>query len=188
MAWLWKVHQTLNKPEIIKKVNNSLCVEKRSWLSADIKKQAFELCCTGNFNLSYVSLTGYKARQKLRELKETNPKFWKELTQKKASELIVISENMAEDEDSKAAVFEDDSDVPCKVVIANFLGVSPTGVKLNDTGEIVLAAVAESMETPLDAVKLEIKNNLGNNSDNSGLGHGKRKRTQTMLYNTKLFW
>jgi hypothetical protein len=188
VAWLWKAHQTLNKPEIVKKVKNSLCVEKGSWLSADIKKQAFELCRTGNFNLSYASLTGYEARQNLRELKETNPEFWKELTQKKASELIVVSENMAEDEDGEAAVFEDDSDVPCEAVIANLLGVSPTGVKLNDTGDIVSAAAAESMETPSDAVKLEIKNDLGNNSDNGGLGRGKRKRTQNTLYNTKSFW
>jgi hypothetical protein len=77
---------------------------------------------------------------------------------------------------------------PARWSLLIFLEFLQLGVKLNDTGDIVLVAAAESMETQSDAVKLEIKNDLGNDLYNSGLGHGKRKCTQNTLYNTKLFW
>jgi hypothetical protein len=38
------------------------------------------MCRTGKFNLSYQSLTSFTAREKLRNLKSTNPEFWQELT------------------------------------------------------------------------------------------------------------
>jgi hypothetical protein len=37
------------------------------------------MCCTGEFNLSYQSLTSFTARKKLHNLKSTNPEFWQEL-------------------------------------------------------------------------------------------------------------
>ena len=37
--------------------------------------QAFEMCCKSNFNMSYESLTGYQAWQKLHNLKKTDPEF-----------------------------------------------------------------------------------------------------------------
>src|SRR6266540_1116773 len=42
--------------------------------------QAFEMCEVRGWNLSYACLTGYAARSKLRELRDTDPKFWDKLT------------------------------------------------------------------------------------------------------------
>ena len=47
------------------------------------------MCCTGKFNMSYKSLTGYEARQKLCDLKETDPKFWDQLTQRAAPDVDI---------------------------------------------------------------------------------------------------
>ena len=38
------------------------------------------MCRTGQFNLSYESLTSFNARETLRNLKTMNPEFWAELT------------------------------------------------------------------------------------------------------------
>jgi hypothetical protein len=81
------------------------------------------MCCTGGFNLSYESLTGYEARQKLRDLKTTDPDFWNGLTQKTTTDAAdMADENMSEDEDSGEVPFEDDSDLPCETIIARVLG------------------------------------------------------------------
>ena len=68
------------------------------------------MCRTGNFNLSYDSLTSYEARQKLRELKTTDPDFSNELIQKTATEAAdITNDDMPEDEDTGEPLFEDDS-------------------------------------------------------------------------------
>lgn len=42
--------------------------------------QSWELCRTGDFNLSYNSLTSRSARQALLDLRSTDPKFYSEIT------------------------------------------------------------------------------------------------------------
>ncbi|KAG1783144.1 hypothetical protein EV702DRAFT_931796, partial [Suillus placidus] len=60
LSWIWNAFQTINKPEIVKK--------------------AFEMCTIRGFNLLFECLVGFQARDRLRNLKNTDPKFWKELT------------------------------------------------------------------------------------------------------------
>ena len=67
VLWLWKAHQTLNKPEIIKKVNYSCLILYRN---LTIYYQAFEMCHAGEFNMLYENFTIYETRQKLHDLKK----------------------------------------------------------------------------------------------------------------------
>ena len=84
------------------------------------------MCRTRNFNLSYDSLTGFKARQTLRNLKMTDPDFWNKLTQNTAAEVADNSNvDMPEDEDDGEVLFEDDSDIPCEAIIACVIGSKP---------------------------------------------------------------
>src|ERR1700732_3449514 len=111
------------------------------------------MCCTGNFNMSYESLTGYDARQKLRDLKKTDLEFWDQLTRKAVLEVdIPAKECIAENEDAADTLFEDDSDLPCDTIIANVLGFQPAGVKSTAAGDMVSTAAAES----LDADEMEM--------------------------------
>jgi hypothetical protein len=163
-----------------------LCVEQLQQL---IPEQAWELCRTGHFNLSYASLTSYEARQKLCDLKSADPEFWQQLTQKKVMYSVVVGEDVAEDEVDGAAVFEDDSDIPCEAIIANTLRTSLVGIKLTATGNIVSAAAAESLEASEDSSSVGIMiNNPVPSVDGSNLRHGKRKHMWNTLYNSKAFW
>jgi hypothetical protein len=141
------------------------------------------MCRTGNFNLSYDSLTSYEARQKLRELKTTDPDFWNELTQKTATEAAdTTNDDVPEDEDISEPLFEDDSDLPCDVIIARVHGSIPTGTTSTPDGNLVSTAVAESLDAGDETESLGI---AGESSENA-LGRGKRKVTKNKLYHS--FW
>jgi hypothetical protein len=70
------------------------------------------------WNLSFNSLTSVAARARLRELKETDPEFWRKLTNHTAENLIPAEnkpqpEDEVDPEDSDIMVDDlDDSDVP----------------------------------------------------------------------------
>jgi hypothetical protein len=155
-----------------------------------IVHQAFEMCRTGGFNLSYESLTSYEARQKLRDLKMTDPDFWNELTQKTIDAVDMADGNMPEDEDISEVPFEDDSDLPCEVIIARVLGsdLGPDVTSMPD-GNLMSTAAAESLDR--DETKGLSDVGEGNaippiDSERNNLGRGKRKITKNKLYDS--FW
>jgi hypothetical protein len=134
--------------------------------------QAFEMCVVREWNLSYSCLTGYAARSKLRGLRDSDPKFWDELTSKKF-EPVVPPENVPQPEDT---ILEedglDDSDVPIQSVIDNIIHKKvPKGyVIVPDHGGIEANADAERFD---EGVEKE-------------LGRGKRKRQPNTRYSA--FW
>jgi hypothetical protein len=78
--------------------------------------------------MSYESLTSYEARQKLRDLKITDPEFWDQLTRKAVPDIdTLINEHITEDDDDTNPLFEDDSDLSCGVIVANVLGSQSAG-------------------------------------------------------------
>ena len=124
------------------------------------------MCHMGNFNMSYESRSSYEARKKLHDLKKTDPKFWDQLTPKALLEVdIPANECIAEDEDAANPLFEDDSDLPCDMIIANVLGFQPMGVKLTTAGDMVSTVVAES----LDANKMERTSDHVEDKDDVGM-------------------
>jgi hypothetical protein len=146
--------------------------------------------------MSYESLTSYEARQKLRDLKDTDPKFWDQLTRKAVPDVDIPSnEHIAEDEDVTGPLFEDDSDLPCDVIVANVLGSQLAGVKLTTSGDMTSMAAAELLETYRTEMVSDDVEVEGNHDDASGaelglgiLGRGKRKRTANRHYDSKSFW
>jgi hypothetical protein len=60
------------------------------------------MCRTGEFNLSYESLTSYNAHKNLCNMKCTNPEFWAELMVG-APQMICDDEVMDEDDVDAAA-------------------------------------------------------------------------------------
>jgi hypothetical protein len=145
------------------------------------------LCRTGNFNLSYQSLTSYEAREILRNLKTTDLVMWDELTKKSLvhSELSESVDTELEHKEFTETMFGDDSDLPCDAIMANFLRSELDGVKANDDGDLSSATMAQLINN--DKLELANANTFGTNSELE-LGCGKRKRTANKLYNTKSFW
>jgi hypothetical protein len=84
--------------------------------------QAFEMCVVRKWNLSYSCLTGYAARSMLRGLRDSDPKFWDELTKKESN--VVPPEDLPQPEDTLPEDHDggiDDSDVPFQSVIDNII-------------------------------------------------------------------
>jgi hypothetical protein len=79
------------------------------------------MCHTGEFNLSYQSLTSFTARKKLRNLKSTNPEFWQELTT--VAHQTIPDGDIIDKDDTEAADarFDDDSDPPCDAIIKHVI-------------------------------------------------------------------
>jgi hypothetical protein len=79
------------------------------------------------WNLSFNSLTSVAARARLRELKETDPEFWRKLTNHTAENLIPAEnkpqpEDEVDPEDSDIMVDDlDDSDVPIRVLVEELI-------------------------------------------------------------------
>jgi hypothetical protein len=148
------------------------------------------MCRTGNFNLSYDSLTSFEARQELRDLKTADPEFWDQLTCKAAPDLNVTGNEMiTEDDETTEPIFEDDSNLPCEVIIAEVLGSKTRGVASTTTGEMVSTAAAESLdENDMEAEKEPEGDEMVGADNPTELGRGKRKRITNRLYNPKSFW
>jgi hypothetical protein len=141
--------------------------------------------------MSYESLTSYEARQKLRDLKITDPEFWDQLTRKAVPDIdTLINEHITEDDDDTNPLFEDDSDLSCGVIVANVLGSQSAGVKLTTSGDMISTAAAESLEmyrTEIVSDDAEGKGDVASVVDLE-LGRGKRKRTANKFYDSKSFW
>jgi hypothetical protein len=142
--------------------------------------QAFEKCEVREWNLSFNCLTSVAARARLRNLKETDPEFWKELT---SSENRVPPENDPQPEDivdSENGSVEDDSDVPLQVLIQELTEKKVRkGFAINDMGALVADSDAERFESTVDD---------GNDNVVEDLGRGKRHKHPNRLYNNNTFW
>ena len=142
--------------------------------------QAFEKCEVRQWNLSFDCLTSVAARARLRNLKETDPEFWKELT---SSENRVPSENDPQPEDIVDAEdnsVEDDSDVPLGVLIQELTEKKVCkGFAISDMGALVAESEAERFESTVDN---------GNDNVDKELGRGKRQKHPNRLYNNTTFW
>jgi hypothetical protein len=119
------------------------------------------------------------ARARLRNLKETDPEFWKELT---SSENPLPSENDPHPEDvvdSEENSVEDDSNVPLGVLIQQLTEKKVRkGFAINDMGALVADSEAERFEGTVDN---------GNDNVDKELGRGKRHKQPNRLYNNT-FW
>ena len=121
----------------------------------------------------------------LRKLKTTDPAFWDELTKKAVSDsaLPALAGAELESDDFADPLFEDDSDLPCDVIIANIFGSELGDVEATVDGDLVSTVMAESLDNEPASVDVDSVNNM---DDGQKLGRGKRKRTENKLY--KSFW
>jgi hypothetical protein len=124
-------------------------------------------------------------RAKLRQLKETDPEFWKELTSKYAEELAP-PENVPQPEDGAEDLGTlDDSDVPLKLLTRELTAqgtiTQTTGYIISEGGAIVSNSLAEQFEE---------EENVRTNTDGGDKEHGRGKRLKqaNRLYNAKTFW
>ncbi|PPQ81023.1 hypothetical protein CVT24_013292 [Panaeolus cyanescens] len=104
VRWLWNAYNVINDRALVKK--------------------AFENSAVRGWNLSYESLTGFEAREHLRNLRHTDPEFWAELTQEKNVDVVAVKGGNStpivedvENEDEEAIEDTEDSHVPLSAVI-----------------------------------------------------------------------
>src|SRR4051794_27404271 len=116
------------------------------------------MCCVKEFNLSYESLTGYDARQRLRNLKITDPEFYETLVTGKIDLDINKGTAVPEDDpEDEVDLPEDDSNLPCKTIIAHVLAKKlPATVLSGKSQGLLSGAQAESFdETPVASASQE---------------------------------
>lgn len=138
------------------------------------------MCRTGDFNLSYESLTDVRTtRVRLNNLKATDPQFYAELTSVSyeddnvpAAEGEELDEDVENDPDLDAT-FEDDSDVPLAAVRSIISGSEPAiPVRLSASGELSVDVVAELNEAPVEEPTSERGPSAMDGSDESDGGVG----------------
>jgi hypothetical protein len=130
-------------------------------------------------------------RQALRNMKDTNPEFWNELTMKMPEDLPLPDETkiMPEDESLLTAELEDedfdDSEVPIKVVIASLdTNELPRGIAPREGGSLMSVQAAESLSLQVE----ETFPGAGEMTMPEKLGPGKRKRKPNVRYCAADFW
>lgn len=134
------------------------------------------MCCVGEFNLSHSSLTSAAALTALRDLPQTNPALYLEITG--VAGVAAGANTMAGDE----ADFGDDddlaeiygSDIPVDAVIAHVLsaGDIPAGFEAGENGSIVRGGMSEMTELEVEKEEVEVK----------VLGRGRREKTGSTRY------
>jgi hypothetical protein len=135
------------------------------------------------------------ARDALRDVKDTDPVFWNELTaQEKWEEALPDkTETLLEDEALLAAENNDkgldDSEIPLKMVISSVIdGEVPSGLAPRENGSLISISNAKSLD---ESQTIELSTGTGAASTSRPsreLGPGKRKRVPNHLYRTKDFW
>jgi hypothetical protein len=126
-------------------------------------------------------------RQALRNMKDTNPEFWNELTMKTPEDLPLPDETKITPEDESLLTVElededfDDSEVPIKAVIASLDTKNlPKGIAPREGGSLMSVHAAESLDLP--------QGSGGETTMPEKLGPGKRKRKPNTLYRAADFW
>ena len=123
-------------------------------------------------------------RAKLRQLKETDPEFWKELTSKYAEELAPPENVPQPEDDTEDLGTLDDSDVPLKVLTRELTAqgtvTQTTGYIISEGGTIVSNSLAEQFEEE------DVRANT--DGGDKELGHGKHLKQANRLYSAKTFW
>jgi hypothetical protein len=146
------------------------------------------MCRTKEWNLSYDCLTGFTARERLRNLKAHDPEFYDELmanqVPEEATEYPEDDETLTKDEEG------DDSDLPMETVIAHAVDLD------------VAASVVETADGNLES------STLADGFDDDNVGFmldettepaevdptaferlpGKRKIRKNPLYSSDAFW
>ncbi|KAF7344777.1 DDE superfamily endonuclease [Mycena venus] len=89
VGWIWDAWQAINDVDLIKAAINDV----------DLIKAAFKSCRTKQWDLSYESLTGFEAREALRNIKATDPEFWAELEGGKIRALEKHNEGYSDNSD-----------------------------------------------------------------------------------------
>jgi len=123
-------------------------------------------------------------RAKLRQLKETDPEFWKELTSRYAEELAPPENVPQPEDDAEDLGTLDDSDVPLKLLTRELTAqgaVTQTmGYIISEGGAIVSNSLAEQFE----------EEDVQTNTDGGDKerGRGKRIKQANRLYSAKTFW
>lgn len=100
----------------------------------------------GEFDLSYESLTSRNAQQVLRDLPETQPTFFAELTQPcHCRQTPTLNNDEAEEEDNTLEDINEDSEVPLAALLDHIHNPSQGshGYKTDDDGRLVPVAEAE---------------------------------------------
>jgi hypothetical protein len=75
--------------------------------------------------------------------------FWAELTQKMTSDPHAMAEgeeNSDQDDENIEPLFEDDSDLPCNIVIVSVLGVQPEHVASTANSNLVSTRATEFID------------------------------------------
>ncbi|KAN0105519.1 hypothetical protein V8E52_010958 [Russula decolorans] len=145
VEWLWDAYKTLNNEKTVKK--------------------AFEMCRTKEWNLSYNCLTGFTARERLRNLKAYDPEFYNELMANRVPE-----ETTEYPEDDKTLTKDeegDDSDLPIETVVAHTVDL--------DVAASIFMVDGTAEPAEVDPTAFE-------------RGPGKRKVRKNPRYSSDAFW
>jgi hypothetical protein len=145
------------------------------------------MCTVREWDLSYECLESRKARQALRELKETDPEFYNELTAGKNSSLLGQKEVL--DEDKELGPDENEEGDDCclsinRIVEAVVKGSDMMGLT-NSESEMMVKSIAENPDESELERELELAETPMDTSDERG--RGKRKREPNTLY-ARAFW
>jgi hypothetical protein len=146
------------------------------------------------WNLSFACLTGFKAREALRNMRTTDPEFWEELTRGGSNEDLPesdINENFQEDVEFDTVLEDtdaDDSDVSMQTLttmltkddIPEMVGFRKSGT-LTSLADADNADLGEEMLPPTEA-------NVSNPQKGKEEGRGKRQKFANKRYNGGTFW
>jgi hypothetical protein len=143
------------------------------------------MCRAGEFNLSYESLTSTAARKILRDLPETDPEFFAELTRPRSRVAApALSEEDILHEDSEASdidVVGDDSSVPLEAVLDAMHGVLSQETDAmfveGPDGVISHAEAEETLVEEVDGIVVDATSSATNAE-----GRGQRKKFRNKFY------
>ncbi|KAG6823766.1 hypothetical protein H0H92_009110, partial [Tricholoma furcatifolium] len=169
VRWLWNAFTAVNRVDLIQK--------------------AFAMCRAQDLDLSYACLTGFPVREKLRNLRSTDPDFWAELNHNQTESLpaleVVLPEDQETEEDVMDGLFDDASEIPVDAVIEHMVNGNSTeltyGLTITMTGGLQLDSASEQLDaTETDFIK--------NKSAEVVEGRGQRRKWANKLYSTGNFW
>ena len=123
-------------------------------------------------------------------MKQTDPKFWEELTQGQSQNLPNATEILLEDNEPDTSledVIADDSELPMPILIAAMTNNElPENVGVGESGGLVSLAEAEDIN--IEPPESEFESADANSQPNLEEGRGKRMKIANKYYSSVAFW
>ena len=179
VGWMVSAFHEINKPEIVLQVRYGCALP----MTTNVYSQAFQLCKSGEFNLSHESITSPDAIRALREIQINDPIKWAKIALRN-HDVVSTSEASSSDEPESPFdhVVEDDSAVTVPELVASIADGPLISCDVITAPEGHLELAEDSVQVTEEETQNAAVTSIEEILEKAVCGRGKRRQIKSRRY------